>query len=395
MADPIRSWAIIPARGGSKGVPGKNLAPVQGRSLVRRAVEAARRAAGVERVFVSTDAADIAAEAARAGAEIIERPAALSGDTASSEDALLHALDALAQRGEKLPDILCFVQCTSPFVAAGDIDGAIALLLSTGSDTALTVARSHGFLWQGGQDGGAIGVNHDRAVRLRRQDREPEFLETGAVYVMRVPGFRSARHRFFGKTVLYEVPASRAWEIDEPADLAAVRALAPLIDPNTNSLRIPQPLGGIVFDFDGVLTDNRVIQHQDGSEAVICSRADGLGIGMLRDAGVAMAVLSKERNPVVAARCRKLNLPCRQGIDDKAAELRALAGEFGVDTRQLIYVGNDINDLAPMRLAGLSVAVGDAVAAVGAEAGYILSAPGGRGAVRELADLVLAALARP
>jgi N-acylneuraminate cytidylyltransferase len=89
-----------------------------------------------------------------------------------------------------------------------------------------------------------------------------------------------------------------------------------------------------------------------------------------------------------------LNLPCRQGIDDKDAELRVLAGEFGVDPCQLIYVGNDINDLPAMRLAGLSVAVGDAVAAVKAEAGYILSAPGGHGAVRELADLVLAALAQ-
>jgi YrbI family 3-deoxy-D-manno-octulosonate 8-phosphate phosphatase len=394
MADSNRTWAIIPARGGSKAIPGKNLALVQGRSLVRRAVEAARHAAGVERVIVSTDALDIAAEGTRAGAEIVMRPAEISGDTALSEDVLLHALDTLAQRGETLPDLLCFVQCTSPFVSAGDIDGVIGLLLSTASDTALTVARSHGFLWRAEGDVSATGVNHDKATRPRRQDRKPEFLETGAVYVMRVPGFLTARHRFFGKTALYEVPASRAWEIDEPADLAAVRALAPLIDPEAGSLGMPQPLGGIVFDFDGVFTDNRVVQHQDGSEAVICSRADGLGIEMLRDAGVAMAVLSKERNPVVAARCRKLRLPCRQGIDDKAAEFIALAGEFGVDPRQLIYAGNDVNDLPPMRLAGLSVAVGDAVAAVKAEAGYVLSAPGGRGAVRELADLVLAALSR-
>jgi YrbI family 3-deoxy-D-manno-octulosonate 8-phosphate phosphatase len=394
MADSIRAWVIIPARGGSKGIPGKNLAQVQGRSLLRRAVEAARRATSVARVLISTDAADIAAEAAAAGAEIIARPDALCGDTASSEDALLHALETLAQRGETLPDILCFVQCTSPFVSAGDIDGAIALLLATGSDTALTVARSHGFLWRSGADTDAVGINHDKAARLRRQDREPEFLETGAVYVMRVPGFLTARHRFFGKTALYEVPASRAWEIDEPADLAIARTLAPLIDPDANPLRLPQPLGGIVFDFDGVLTDNRVIQHEDGGEAVLCDRSDGLGISMLRDAGVAMAVLSKQRNPVVAARCRKLNLPYRQGIDDKAAELAALAGELGVDPRQLIYVGNDVNDLPAMRLAGLSIAVGDAVAAVKAEASYILSAAGGRGAVRELTDLVLAALAR-
>ena len=112
MADTVRTWTIIPARGGSKGIPGKNLALVQSRSLVRRAVDAARGAARVDRVFVSTDAADIAAEAVRAGAEIVERPADISGDASSSEDALLHALDIIWRNAVK-SFRTCSVSCNA------------------------------------------------------------------------------------------------------------------------------------------------------------------------------------------------------------------------------------------------------------------------------------------
>lgn len=232
MTEPsvARAWAIIPARGGSKGVPGKNLRKIQDRSLVARAVAVAVNAQRIERVFVSTDDVAIAVEARRAGAEVVDRPASIAGDTASSEDALLHALDTLERGGETLPDILVFTQCTSPFVTALDIDGTIAALLASSADTAHTVAVNRGFLWRRDSHGGAEGINHDMRSRPRRQDREPDFMETGAVYVMRVAGFRAARHRFFGKTVLYEVPAIRAMEIDTPDDLILARLLAPLVE---------------------------------------------------------------------------------------------------------------------------------------------------------------------
>lgn len=387
-----RAWVVIPARGGSKGVPGKNLQEIQSESLIARAVRASKNAARVERVFVSTDDGAIAAEARRAGAEVVDRPAAIAGDTASSEDALLHALDVLERRGENLPEILVMVQCTSPFVSAADIDSTISCLLDASADTATTVARSHGFLWRRARGGGAEGINHDKRTRLRRQDREPQFQETGGVYAMRVRGFREARSRFFGKTELYEVSQSSAFEIDDPEDLAIARVLAPLIEASVHGAPIPKPLGAVVFDFDGVMTDDRVVLDQDGKEAVICSRSDGLGIEMLRAAGVRMAVVSKERNPVVAERCKKLLLEYRQGIDDKASALRALVTEMAVDPDHIVYVGNDINDLECMRMVGLAVAVADAHPRVRLEADIVLSSRGGNGAVRELAERILASL---
>jgi YrbI family 3-deoxy-D-manno-octulosonate 8-phosphate phosphatase len=386
------AWAIIPARGGSKGIPGKNLQKIQGRSLLARAVGACRHASRVQRVFVSTDDTRIAEEAKAAGAEVIDRPAAIAGDTASSESALLHALDQWQSGGATLPGLLVFVQCTSPFITAGDVDGTIAALVDNQADTAHTVTSSHGFLWRRTPQEGAIGVNHDKRTRPRRQDREPEFLETGAVYVFRTEGFREAKHRFFGRTALFEVPGARAMEIDEPDDLKRARMLASLTENDLGGVLLPDPLSAIVFDFDGVMTDDRVAVTESGEESVTCNRSDGMGIEMLRHKGVRMWVLSKEQNPVVAARCRKLKIPCHHGIDDKSTALRKLAESEGLDLARTIYVGNDVNDLECIRTVGLGVAVADAHPTVRAEAGLILSARGGRGAVRELADLILSRL---
>lgn len=390
MADTTAcAWAVIPARGGSKGIPGKNLRKIQGRSLVARAVAAAANARCIERVFVSTDDAAIAAEARRAGAEIVERPAELAGDTSSSEQALLHVLDALEGQGETLPEILAFVQCTSPFVSAADIEGTIAALLDASADTAHTVARMHGFLWRRGAGGEAQAINHDKSSRQRRQDRELEFLETGAVYAMRVAGFRAARHRFFGKVVLYEIPATRAIEIDTQDDLAVARLLAPSVDTAICASVIPDPLGALVFDFDGVMTDDTVVLNENGIESVVCSRSDGQGIEMLRARNIRMAVISKEPNAVVAQRCHKLGIECLQARDDKLAALRTLCEGWGIALADVIYVGNDLPDITCIEAAGLGVAVADAHPQVRTAADLVLAYKGGRGAVREMCDLVL------
>ncbi|MEU9031825.1 acylneuraminate cytidylyltransferase family protein [Streptomyces sp. NPDC048383] len=242
--------AVIPARGGSKGIPGKNVAEVGGVPLVARAVLACRGAAHVTRVVVSTDDAAIAAAAREAGAEVVERPAALGSDLASSESALLHALDRLEERYPEPVGVLVLVQCTSPFVTAEEVDATVLAVLRDGADSAFTAVPFHGFLW--GTEGPAAGsptgpghrahgVNHDSSVRLRRQDRTPEYLESGAVYAMRADGFRRHGHRFFGRTQLVPTAPERAIEIDEPGDLARARALVPLLDAPEGAPRVPAP----------------------------------------------------------------------------------------------------------------------------------------------------------
>ena len=152
---------------------------------------------------------------------------------------------------------------------------------------------------------------------------------------------------------------------------------------------IPEKPALVVLDFDGVLTDNRVWVTESGEEAVACNRGDGLGLAMLRKVGVEVVVLSAERNPVVAARCKKLNLLCRQGIDDKRSELLRFTEGYGVNLDEVVYIGNDVNDLECIRMVGCGIAVADAHPSVRDAADLILSRRGGHGAVREFCDLAL------
>lgn len=150
----------------------------------------------------------------------------------------------------------------------------------------------------------------------------------------------------------------------------------------------------LVCDFDGVFTDNRVLTTQDGQEAVFCSRGDGMGLEMLRKAGMSIFVLSKEANPVVAARCRKLKLDHLHGIEDKLPVLQKLASERGLTAGQIAYVGNDVNDLGPLSWVGLPIVVGDVhpdvLPRLNRADVFMLTQRGGHGALRELCDLLLA-----
>ena len=382
--------AIIPARGGSKGIPGKNLLPVGGVPIVGRAVLAGVGADAVDRVVVSTDDDRIAAAAEAYGAEVVRRPGEISGDLASSEAALLHAMDAAG--GE--PELVVFLQCTNPLTAAADVDGCVRIHREADADSTFAAVASHRFLWRRGEGGAAEGVNHDPTRRLMRQEREPEYAEAGSVYVMDAAGFRRDKHRFFGKIAVYEMPAERWWEVDEPADLDVVASKLRRAEQLAAIDRLPAVPAGLALDFDGVLTDNRVHVREDGTEGVACDRSDGWGIAALRRQGLPITVVSTEVNPVVAARCRKLSIPATHGVEDKVAALAKWVGENDLMWRDVIFCGNDVNDLpAIAHLAergGCTACPADAHADVQRACGVVLSRDGGRGAVRELCELVAA-----
>ncbi|MGM1018480.1 MAG: cytidylyltransferase domain-containing protein [Actinomycetota bacterium] len=378
-----RVAAIIPARGGSKQVPRKNLARVGGVPLIERAVRAAAAADGVDVVVVSTDDDEIAAVATAAGARIIRRPADISGDTASSESAILHALDELDRAGEPA-DIVAFVQATSPFLPSDALAAGIAQVRAGTYDSAFSAHETYGFLWRRDDEGAAVAVNHDAAHRPRRQDREPHHLETGAFYVFRADGFRQHRHRFFGRIGIIEVPEATALEIDDAQQLAMAAALAATVE-------MPEsiPVAAVVTDFDGVHTDDTALVDADGREQVQVSREDGMGVAMLRRAGIPMLILSTEVNPVVRARAEKLRVPVLHGIDDKESALRTWASENNVALADIAYLGNDVNDLPAMRIVGWPIAVANAHPLVLAAARVVLRRTGGNGAVRELVERVL------
>lgn len=145
----------------------------------------------------------------------------------------------------------------------------------------------------------------------------------------------------------------------------------------------------VVLDFDGVLTDDAVYVAQDGTESVRCHRGDGLGISWLRDAGLPVVILSTETNPVVAARAAKLRVDCVQGVSDKAEAMARLLDEHRVSSARAVFVGNDVNDLGALDVVGWPGAVANAHPRVLASARFVLTKPGGHGAVRELCEALL------
>ncbi len=384
----MKTCAIIPARGGSKGIPHKNVRLLAGKPLLAHTIESALRARGVDRVVVSTEDPEIAAVAQQYGAEVVRRPEEMSQDTSASELALIHVLDELQQSEDYEPDLVVFLQCTSPLTLPEDIDGTINQLLEEKADSALAVTPFHYYLWRREESGDAVGINHDPRVRPLRQEREPQYLETGGVYVMRAEGFRKAGHRFLGKTVAYVMPPERCLEIDEPVDFLIAEVMMRQQQQEERQQMLPQRVSALVLDFDGVFTDNRVVVFQDGTEAVVCHRGDGLGLSQLRDLGVPVLVLSSEESPLVRARCEKLRIECLTGVQHKEEVLLQWLEKRNIDAADVVYVGNDVNDLDCLRVVGCGVAVSDAPTEVRTAANLILSTPGGRGAVREVVNLV-------
>lgn len=216
---------VIPARGGSRGIIKKNICMINGRPLISYMIEQALSSRCKPAVYVSTDCDEIEAVASKYGAKVVRQPREISQDTSSSELSLLYALGEIARINHRMPELLVFLQCTSPLTLAADIDGTIDALVEDEADTSLAVTPFHYFLWKKNQEGDAVGVNHDKRVRMRRQDKDPEYLETGAVYVMKAALFAERRHRFFGKTTFHVMPRERVFEIDDPADVLIAESM--------------------------------------------------------------------------------------------------------------------------------------------------------------------------
>jgi len=232
LMKPYSVVAVIPARGGSKGILRKNVQPLAGKPLIVYSIEQARQSRCVTETVVSTDDDEIAAVSEAAGAVVVRRPVEISGDYASSESALIHAVQSLSGRGGVLPDLVVFLQCTSPLRRTGDIDGAVRTLLEQGADSLLSVSPSHRFLWTENADG-AHSLNYDFRNRPRRQDMQPQYVENGSIYVFRPQALLDTGNRLSGKIALYKMDEEAAVDIDSLLDMKLAEML--LLDRSRDS----------------------------------------------------------------------------------------------------------------------------------------------------------------
>jgi len=404
MDSVVEVLALIPARGGSKSIPHKNVRLLGDHPLIAYSIAAGLQAKLVTRLIVSTDDEEIAAVARQYGAETpFLRPGEFAQDNTTDFPVFTHALDWLAEHEGYHPDIVVQLRPTSPVRPPDLVDNAIQLLLDhPEADSVRGVVPSgqnpHK-MWRITPDGRMIPLLRVEGIaepyNAPRQVLPPTFWQTGHIDAIRVSTIRE-KDSLSGEVILpIVIDPQYTIDIDTLRDLERAAELSssglPMVSlPAKNTRRpIPAKVSLVVFDFDGVMTDDRAWVDQEGREAVMVSRSDGMGISLLRKAGIETLVLSTESNPVVSARCRKLKITCFQSINDKATALKQILAERDLGAHNVIYVGNDINDLPCFPLVACAVTPADAHESVKVHADLVLTHNGGYGAVRELCDLLI------
>jgi YrbI family 3-deoxy-D-manno-octulosonate 8-phosphate phosphatase len=402
----METLALIPARGGSKSIPRKNIKPLAGHPLIAYSIAAAKQSRLVTRVIVSTDDEGIAKLARQYDAETpFLRPAELAQDNTTDLPVFNHALDWLKNNESYQPEIVVQLRPTSPLRPPECIDQAIQILLDHPEADSVRGVIPSGQnpykMWRLDEHGQMVPLLNLAGVaepfNAPRQELPSTYWQTGHIDAIRLSTILS-KGSLSGKTIYplfidpryaIDIDTLRDWQ---RAEWIIAQGELPMVRPGGAQRAFPRQIDLLVLDFDGVMTDDRVWVDQEGRESVATNRRDGMGISLLHRAGIPMVVLSTEPNPVVAARCRKLNLPVIQGLADKASALQRVMEERQLDPAHVVYLGNDINDLPCFPLVGCAVVVADAHPEAKWQADLILDHPGGRGAVRELCDRIISNL---
>lgn len=396
--------AVIPARGGSKGIPRKNIKNFAGFPLIAYSIQAALNSKYVTRTIVSTDDIEIADVSESYGAEIpFLRPAEYAQDSTLDFPVFENLLQTLIADENYKPDLVVQLRPTSPIRPVNLVDEAIEIMVGNMEIDSVRGVVPSGQnpykMWkidpQNGFMSGLLPVEGiAEPYNSARQALPDTYWQTGHIDVIRSHVILEQKSMSGQKIKPFYINPDFTVDIDKPSDWQRAEWLVwygglEMVVPGNKRRSIPKNVELVVFDFDGVMTDDRVFVNQEGVEMVAANRRDGMGITLLHKAGIRMMVLSSEKNPVVQARCNKLKLPVIQGIDEKAAVLRKYLLDNKISSDTVIYVGNDINDLPCFTEVGCAFAVADAHPLALRQADIVLRHNGGYGAVRELCDILL------
>ncbi len=381
-----RVVVVIPARGGSKTIPLKNIAMLAGHPLIYWVCKACSDSPCVAETFVASDSIDIrnCVEGLRLPrVRAIPRSEATSTDTASSESVMME----FAESHEA--DHVALVQATSPLLTSRDVTGAVTKYLSSGADSLLTVVRTKRFMWA--DKGGLVQPeNYDPFRRPRRQDWDGQLVENGAIYITSRERLLTTRCRISGRIAGYEMPEETYYELDEPSDWMIIENLLLARQrANADLAGMARRLKLICVDVDGTLTDGGMYYTESGEAMKRFDTRDAAGLARLRGRGLAVAMITGEDTPIAVARARKLGIEhVLTGIKDKERAMGELLAKLGIGWEQVAYIGDDVNDLSVIGRVGFGACPCDASPDVARQASYICQRGGGRGAVREVCDLI-------
>ena len=381
--------AFIPVRGGSKSIPLKNIKMFCGRPLVFWCLDALQKSDGIDQIFVATDCDEIKRvvnDFELSKVIIYDRSDEHAQDHSSTEAVMLEFLNG---RYFEETDLFLLVQATSPLTETADFDRALEILKSEKSESLLTCVRTKSFFW--GDDGAPI--NYEYLKRPRRQDFDGTLVENGAFYINTVGSIMRGKNRLSGKISIYEMQDFKAVEIDEPDDwiFAENMMRKHILTPSSD-----HEIKLFLSDVDGTLTDASMYYSESGEELKKFNTHDGKGFELLRKAGVKTGIITSESTKIVANRAAKLKVDYLfQGLEHqgKLAVAENLCRKEEIEFANVAYIGDDINCRELLEAVGYAACPSDAIDAVKRIPNILsLSRAGGRGCVREFADLITSRL---
>lgn len=385
--------ALIPVRGGSKSIPLKNIKSVCGKPLVYWTMRAACECEDIEIVYVATDSGNIKTVIndfcetepdVFSKAIVIDRDSNNATDTASTESVMLEFA------GKYMFDDIVLIQATSPLLTGADLHGGINLYSTAGTDSVLSVVKQKRFLWSVNDDGTAKAINYDYYDRPRRQDFDGYYVENGAFYITSRSDLLKYKNRLSGTVKAYVMREDTALEIDEPNDFKMIEVLL-----RERFIADKKELHGtdikmVVMDCDGCLTDGGMYYSENGDELKKFNTKDGMAVSKLKRQGIIVGIVTGESVKLNRRRAKKLNMDfLEMGCKNKVEALDRRCKEYGIEPKNVLYIGDDINDLEAMRYCGLSACPADAIKEVLSESKYVSVKKGGAGAVRDIVDTFL------
>lgn len=384
--------AFIPVRGGSKSIPLKNIKPISGRPLVYWTVKAACGCKYIDRVYVATDSDKIreTVETFKSGteaelfskAQVIGRSAESASDTASTEYAMLE----FAENYEF--DNIVLVQATSPLLMSEDLEHGFEAFAEDGTDSVLSTVRQKRFHWGNDGNGFAHPTNYDVFHRPRRQEFDGYLVENGAFYITSKADLLKTKNRVSGNIKAVEMNEDTFFEIDEPSDWVIIEALM-----KKNGINAPQKVPKIkmfLTDCDGCLTDGGMYYSEHGDELKKFNTRDGMGFALLRKKGIITGIITSEDVDLNRRRVEKLKLDILEsGCRDKAAAVKRICLECGINLENVVYVGDDINDLETIKMVGFGCCPADAMPQVRETVDFVAKTKGGDGVIREVVEYIL------
>ena len=384
----VKTVVFIPVRGGSKSIPLKNIKELCGKPLVYWTAKAGCEAEAVDKVYVATDSPEIreaiqkfsmAEKELFSKLEVIGRSDENANDTASTESVMLEFAEAYEF------ETIILVQATSPLLLGKDIDEGMKLFNTPGTDSVISLVPQKRFLWKRENDE-VQPSNYDVYHRPRRQDFDGYLMENGAFYITSKEALLKTGNRISGNIRAHLMTEETAIEIDEPNDFIIVEDLL------RKRLREEKKekhanIKMVVTDCDGCLTDGGMYYSENGDELKKFNTKDGMALSRLKEKGIIAGIITGEDRELNRRRAEKLRLDfVEQGVKDKLSCLKSLCDRYGVTLNEILYIGDDINDVSAMKAVGYAATPADAEEEVKRLADFISSREGGKGAVREIIE---------